>query len=174
MRSSGLIVDTVTSSSCEFTCDHWQAASQWQSLPIMGVQEDVSVSPVCQLVSSICACTSTPVWQLLNSTYAVSLVSSDSLKPSECSGITIGTSNGCCRSLPTRPRVALRVPQVHCLWRFRRADYLRHVGALAGVSADFHALSSSSSTLQTLIAGFPSSTAICRRPHLPLVARAFR
>ena len=107
-------------------------------------------------------------------TYAVSLVSSDSLKPSECSGITIGTSNGCCRSLPTRPRVALRVPQVHCLWRFRRADYLRHVGALAGVSADFHALSSSSSTLQTLIAGFPSSTAICRRPHLPLVARAFR
>jgi len=92
-----------------------------------------------------CACTSAPVWQLPNSTSAVSSVFFHSLEPFACSGITVGTSNGAfdwtvphlsslrCRShtLPTPHRAALRVLQVSCLWRFRHADYLHHVGALS-------------------------------------------
>ena len=92
-----------------------------------------------------------------HSTSAVSSVSVESsLEPSACSDITISTSNGAFDStlhfselftLPLAhsdcplPQVILHVLQVRCLWHFRRADYLHHVGALAGVSADFHVLS---------------------------------
>lgn len=67
----------------------WMAPTPWSR----GVREDVSVSPVCQLSSSMCACMSAPVRQLSNSTFAVSLASFDLLEPSACSGIMIGTSN---------------------------------------------------------------------------------
>ena len=52
----------------------------------MGIREDVSVSPR--------QCVNAPVWQPSNSISAASLVSSGTLEPSACSGITIGTSNG--------------------------------------------------------------------------------
>ena len=77
------------------------------------------------------------------------------IRPSNWSSLRCGSY-----TLPTPPRVALRVLQVRCLWCFRRAGYLHHVGTLAGVSAVFRSLSSPLSTPQTLIAGFPSSTAI--------------
>ena len=95
----------------------------------MCVQEDVSVSPVCQLASLMCTYMSAPVQQLSNSNFVVSLVSFDSLEPSVCSGITIGTSNGAFDStVPLLelftlllahavhfPRVAPRVLELHCL-----------------------------------------------------------
>src|SRR5438128_1670094 len=80
-------------------------------------------------------------------TSAVSLVFFDSLEPSACSASRLAHSTvhstrpyhhwsslRChLHMLPTPPRVALRVLQVRCLWRFRRANYLHHVGALARI-----------------------------------------
>ena len=89
------------------------------------------------------------LWQPFDSTAVVSSVFFDLLEPSARSGIMICTSTSafdscphlsslsCCRShtLPTPPRVAFRVccPVVLSIFIV--------LGVLAGVSADFHALS---------------------------------
>ena len=132
----------------------------------MYVWEDVSVSVVCQLASLMCTCTSTPVWQLSNLTSAVSSVSSTI----HIFGYHDGTSNSafnltvphlsslCCRlhMLLTPPRVTLCVLQACCLWHFCPADHLHHTGALAGVLADFHTLSSPSLTQPSSLVPHPA------------------
>ena len=73
---------------------------------------------------------------------------------------------------PLEPFTLSLVRAVHSPWigsrcvsgtfslAFCCVDYLRHVGVLAGVWADFHLLSSPSSTPQTLITDFPSRMTI--------------